>query len=414
VWDERLLRLIEEADVFQLFWSRHALDSPYVRREYEHALALNRPNFVRPTYWEEPLPSDPARKLPPEALLRLHFQRIGPFLLSGVLSRVVGPSPPQAIQPHEGAPGDVGPSEIPGYEIQGHLRRGAMAAVHLARDRDSGLLVVIQLRPSADTQHGVVGPEMPLRHPNIVPVLAAGEAGGRRYTVKPYMEGGSLADRLLRGGPLPGLEAARLVRSLADAAHYAHTWGVWHLNLKPSKVLFDGAGNPALTDFHQIRHRQGAIFGTPAYLAPEQAAGEAARLGRATDVYGLGAILYECLTGRPPFRGGTPADTLYQALHDEPVRPCRLQPKVPRDLEAICLKCLEKDPRRRYARAADLADDLGRFLEAKPIRAGRIPAIKLLFLRFRYLVIRHPRLTAVLPYLLLALAACLLAWLLFR
>jgi hypothetical protein len=381
-WDKRLMQLIEEADVFQLFWSRNAMESPYVHREYEHALSLDRQNFVRPTYWEEPLPSDPARNLPPEGLRRLHFQRIGPFLLSAVDNPLL-PTP----QPPEGARWEVGRAEIPGYEFQGPLACGAMDSIHLARDTNLGRLVVIkfepplrerqkdELGPEAPLRHpGIVpirerqkdelGPEAPLRHPGIVPILAVGEVGGWRYTVTPYLEGGTLSQRL-RGEAFSPRQGAEVVLSLADAVHYAHSWGVCHLNLTPTKVLFDGAGRPSVIGFHQVRLHERTIFGTQAYLAPEQAIGKATKLGPATDVYALGAIFYELLTGRPPFQAATILDTLEQV----PVPPRRLQPKVPRDLETICLKCLQKEPAKRYASAAALAEDLRRFLAEEPICA---------------------------------------------
>jgi hypothetical protein len=238
VWDARLLQMIEEADVFQLFWSRQAMESPYVHREYEHALSLNRPNFVRPTYWEDPLPCDPARKLPPERLRRLHFQKIGPFLLPAI-----GPSlKPPATPPQEQTDWDA--VEVLGYELQKRLGTGGMGSVLLAKDRNSGHLVVIKLDRLDDGQLAVLGPEVPLRHPGIVPILAVGEVAGWRYTAKPYLEGGTLAQRL-RESPLFPHQAAKLVLSLADALHYAHKWGVYHLNVKPSKVLFDRGGQPS-------------------------------------------------------------------------------------------------------------------------------------------------------------------------
>jgi hypothetical protein len=365
VWDERLLQMIKEADVFQLFWSRHAMESPYVHQEYEFALSLNRLNFVRPTYWEDPLPSDPARKLPPETLLRLHFQRIGPFLLPAM---GFPPSPP-ATPPDGRANPDVGPVAVPGYEIQKYLGRGGMGSVLLAKDQNLGHLVIIKLDQLRDGDLAVLGPEVPLHHPGIVPILAVGDVGNYRYTVKPYLNGGTLAQRL-QVGPLPERGAAELALSLAAAVHYAHNWGVYHLNLEPSKVLFDSAGCPAVIGFHQIRLQEGVIFGTPAYMAPELAAGETTRLGPASDVYGLGVILYECLTGRPPFKGATVIETLEQVQSRQPLSPRQLNPKVSRFLELICLKCLEKDPTRRYQSASAVADDLRRFLVDEPICAS--------------------------------------------
>jgi hypothetical protein len=357
MWDERLLQMIEEADVFQLFWSRHAMQSPYVQREYEHALSLNRPNFVRPTYWEDPLPSDPSRNLPPETLLRLYFQRIGPFLLPAV-----GTPPP----PRRPLGGMIfpGPGAVPGYEIQSEVGMGAMGSVVVARDRQSGHRVVIKSEHLDDL--AVFGSEVPLRHPGIVPILALGEFGFWRYTVKPYLEGGTL-DQRLKSGPMSAQQAAKLVLSLAEAVQHAHNWGIYHLNLKPSKVLFDSAGSPSAIGFHHIRLQEGQVFGTPAYMAPEQATGETARLGPPTDVYALGLILYECLTSQSPFRGESMMEMLEQVRTRAPVPPRQLSPKIPYDLEAICLLCLRKEPENRYATCAALANDLRRFLSAEPI-----------------------------------------------
>jgi hypothetical protein len=396
-WDDRLLELIEAADVFQLFWSRHAMDSPYVQREYEYALSLNRPYFVRPTFWEEPLPEDPGRKLPPEALLRLHFQRIGPFLLPGVSRSASTP----AFERDEG-----GKDEILGYELVPHLGRGGIGSVLLGKDRKTGLRVAMKRAPLEDRPNVVCGPVVPLRHPGIVPILAVGEVGDWLWTVMPCLEGGTLADHLRVKGLLSVREAVEVVQSLAEAVHYAHSWGVYHLNLKPSKVLFDGSGRPALIGFHELRLREGAAYGTPVYMAPEQADGDLASIGPMTDVYGLGVILYECLTGQRPFKGESIMDLLEQVRSQEPVPPRRLQPKVPRDLEAICLKCLQKAPSGRYASCRDLADDLRRFRQGEPIPCRPRSISEQCF---RYLL-RHRRLAAVVALALVSLLSAVL-WL---
>jgi serine/threonine-protein kinase len=221
-----------------------------------------------------------------------------------------------------------------------------------------------------------------LDHSHIVQIHEVGEAAGRPYFSLEYVEGGSLADAL-RGVPLPGRQAVELVVPLARAMDYAHQQGVIHRDLKPANVLLTRDGLPKITDFGLAKRLRdepeaargsdhtpsGAILGTPSYMAPEQATGKVRQLGPAADVYSLGAILYELVTGRPPFQAASPADTLLRVIAEEPVAPRRLQPKVPRDLETICLKCLEKDPPKRYATAHALADDLQRFLNGEPIQA---------------------------------------------
>jgi serine/threonine-protein kinase len=218
-----------------------------------------------------------------------------------------------------------------------------------------------------------------LSHPNIVAVYEVGEHDGRPFLALEFCPGGSLADRL-DGTPLPAGEAARLVQTLARAMQAAHDAQVVHRDLKPANVLLAADGTPRVTDFGLARNldaagagpaatQSGAVLGTPSYMAPEQASGRSREVGPAADVYALGAILYECLTGRPPFKAVTVIDTLMQVLNDEPVPPRQLQSQTPRDLETICLKCLRKEPARRYGSAAELADDLSRQQRGEPIRA---------------------------------------------
>jgi hypothetical protein len=214
-----------------------------------------------------------------------------------------------------------------------------------------------------------------LSHPNIVAVYEIGEQGGLPFFSLELCAGGAL-DKKLNGSPLPPHEAAHLVEVLARAMQVAHEAGIAHRDLKPANVLVGADGAPKITDFglakrlDQVGHTQsGAIMGTPSYMAPEQAAGHVHQIGPAVDIYALGAILYECLTGRPPFKGPTSLDTVLQVLEREPAPIRLLNAAVPRDLETIALKCLEKDATRRYARAADLADDLERFRSSEPISA---------------------------------------------
>jgi serine/threonine-protein kinase len=273
---------------------------------------------------------------------------------------------------------------IPGYEVEAILGRGGMGIVYKARDLSLNRLVALKMLLAGSyagaaergrfvrEAEAVAG----LRHANIVQVHGAGDHEGRPYYTMEYVEGGSLA-QMLAGTPQPARQAAALVATLAEAAQVAHRGGIVHRDLKPANILLTADGTPKMADFGLARHFDGgpgltltgARLGTPSYMAPEQATGDVHRIGPAADVYSLGAILYEMLTGRPPFRGETAAETERQLTADEPVPPTRLNPTVPRDLETICLKCLHKDPQRRYATAAALADDLGRFQRDEPIAA---------------------------------------------
>jgi serine/threonine-protein kinase len=222
-----------------------------------------------------------------------------------------------------------------------------------------------------------------LRHANIVQIYDIGEHDDRPFFCLEFVEGGSLAAKV-GGKPVPGRLAAQLVETLARTMHYAHQHGIVHRDLKPANVLLTGGPDtplaqciPKITDFGLAKQldadtgqtRSGAILGTPSYMAPEQAAGWIKQVGPLADVYALGAILYELLTGRPPFREATVLDTLDRVRRQEPTPPSQLQRRVPRDLETICLKCLEKEPLRRYSSAQALADDLQAFLRGEPITA---------------------------------------------
>jgi serine/threonine protein kinase len=220
-----------------------------------------------------------------------------------------------------------------------------------------------------------------LRHPHIVAIRAMGEHEGRPYLSLEYLDGGSLADRLA-AGPMAPRSAAGLVETLAWAVAAAHRAGVVHRDLKPGDVLLTADGMPKVGDFglaklldsDAARTCSGQVIGTPSYIAPEQAEGHSARVGPAADVYALGAILYQALTGRPPFLGDSALETIKLVATSEAVPPTRLRPGVPRDLETIALKCLEKDPLRRYPSAAALAEDLRRFLDDRAIRARPVGA----------------------------------------
>ena len=222
-----------------------------------------------------------------------------------------------------------------------------------------------------------------LQHPNIVQLYEVAEVRGQPFVSLEFCDGATLTDQLKKQRPAPR-EAAALIETLARAMHYAHLRGVVHRDLKPGNVLLTGAEKaPKITDFGLAKRiddeardvsKSGAVMGTAAYMAPEQAAGKVRDTGPAADVYALGALLYECLAGRPPFDGPQHV-VLARVLSEEPAPPSRLAPKVPRDLETICLKCLSKEPARRYGSAEELADDLRRFQADEPIRArpvGRV------------------------------------------
>jgi WD40 repeat protein/tetratricopeptide (TPR) repeat protein len=287
-----------------------------------------------------------------------------------------------------GATQPPGPS-IPGYQILEELGRGGMGVVYKARqiglNRPVALKMILAGELAGEEELARFRLEAEavarLQHPHIVQIHEIGEASTGPYFSLEYVEGGSL-DKKINGTPLPGHQAARLVETLARAMHAAHEQGIIHRDLKPQNVMLTAAGEPKITDFGLAkkldgakgRTRSGAIVGTPSYMAPEQAGGQAKEIGPAADIYAMGAILYELLTGRPPFRAETPLDTVLQVLSEEPIPPTKLNAKVPRDLETICLKCLRKEPRRRYATAEDLAEDVRRFQAKEPISARATPA----------------------------------------
>lgn len=269
------------------------------------------------------------------------------------------------------------------YELLRELGRGGMGVVYEARQTALDRIVALKMilgshlatREQVERFQIEARAAGRLRHPNVVQVYEAGEVEGQHYFAMQYIAGCGL-DRLLAQRSLSPEEAVRVVRDTARAVQYLHEQGLLHRDLKPANILVDSAGHPYLTDFGLARALEGdlhltqtgAILGTPSYMAPEQAAARK-DIGPRCDVYGLGAILYECLTGRPPFREATPLDTIVQVIEGEPTMPRRVNPAVPVELELICLKCLEKLPERRYATAAELADDLDRYLQGEAVAA---------------------------------------------
>jgi serine/threonine-protein kinase len=291
--------------------------------------------------------------------------------------------PHGAGSPEPGTPSFRLP-EVPGYEILEVLGRGGMGVVYKARQLSLKRLVALKMlvagpHASPDllarfrTEAEAVAR---LQHPHIVPIYEVGQANGLPYFALEFVGGGTLARRL-DGVPQPAREAASMALTLARAMHFAHERGIIHRDLKPANVLLALDGTPKISEFGLAKSLEGSdgptqtgdIMGTPSYMAPEQAGGVTKQIGPAADVYALGAILYELLTGRPPFRAENSLETVRQVMVEEPVPLRRLQPRVPRDLQTICLKCLEKSPHRRYPSAAALAEDLQRFLAGEPIQA---------------------------------------------
>jgi serine/threonine-protein kinase len=326
-----------------------------------------------------------------------------------------------------GGPRGHGPEPrgtVAGYEILGELGRGAMGVVYKARQPGLKRLVALKMILAADHAserdlarfRSEAEAVARLQHPNIVQIYEVGEHDGLPFFSLEFVDGTTLA-RKVAGTPQPERGAAELLLALARAMDCAHRAGVVHRDLKPANVLLAADGTPKITDFGLAKQveedsgqtRSGTILGTPSYMAPEQAEGRTRDVGPLSDVYALGAVLYELLTGRPPFKAAAILDTLTQVRYQEPVPPHLLRPDVARDLETVCLKCLHKDPARRYPDAAALADDLTRFLKGEPIKARPVGRAERLARWCR----RNPGLaglTAAVTLLLVAIAAGSLAF----
>jgi WD40 repeat protein len=331
---------------------------------------------------DEPKPDNPA---PPQDDQLTIDDLPAPFPVSdpqALTTRMLGPVYPINVAP-------MPLERLAEYEILGEIGRGGMGVVFKARHTRLGRVVALKMILGG----GVIDQDdlarfeteassaSQLQHPNIVALYEVGSHAGQPYFSMEYVAGSSLAQLIARGA-LPPRQAAQYIEVTAHAVHYAHGRGIIHRDLKPANILVNEVGQPKITDFGLAKRidvergqtRSGAIVGTPSYMAPEQASGKKG-LTTAADIYSLGAVLYELLTGKPPFRAETPFDTLLRVIDSDPEMPRKLNSVIDRDLETICLKCLEKDPQRRYPTAEGLADDLHRYLHSEPISARRLGAL---------------------------------------
>ncbi len=286
----------------------------------------------------------------------------------------ISAAPPDAPERPLGTFGD--------YELLEKIASGGMGVVYRARQRSLNRIVALKMirggqlasREEILRFHAEAEAAANLRHPNIVTIYEIGELEGQHYFSMDYIHGESLTEIMSQKGVTPD-QAAEYLHTIALAIEYAHQHGVVHRDLKPSNILIDASGQPKVTDFGLAKRidrgvdltMSGSLIGSPPYMSPEQAAGKKEEVGPASDVYSLGTILYQLLTGRPPFQGDTPLETIYQVLETEPTAPRVIDREIPRDLETLCLKCMAKDPKDRYASAGEFAEELGRYLAGEPI-----------------------------------------------
>jgi serine/threonine protein kinase len=289
------------------------------------------------------------------------------------------------------------------YELLSEIARGGMGIVYRARQRNLNRIVALKMILSG----AIAAPEdvkrfyteaeaaASLEHPNIVPIYEIGEYEGQHFFSMALVDGKSLAEPL-KGGPLGAKEAAAIMAKVADAIDYAHSKGVIHRDIKPANILIDAKGDPKITDFglaridegDSILTRTGLILGTPSFMPPEQASGKVRNIGAHSDVYSIGATLYCLMTGQAAFQGASPLETLNMVLNEPAKEPRRIVPSIPRDLQTICMKCLEKKPQDRYPSAGAVSKDLNRFLNGEPITARPPNAI----VKLRYWIKKHPKL----------------------